>query len=347
MGLKKYAARRVFTGFITILVLLSTIYFLFRLPAYVTGTSPADLYGMQRVRQRREQMSEAEYQELVNDIRKEMGLPPEEASFAVRTKYFFRYLFNMLTFNFGRQTLPPYQSTTSVLLTALPYSLLLLAPTIFIQIVIGIGLGVEAGKDIRSTKDKGLTIMGLSARSLPAYWIQMLSIFIFVFILKIYPSKLGPTTGFQYRESFYSTLSMLYMFSLPILTLVLSGFGSWIYLTRNSLADVITEDYIFTARAKGLSEQTILYKHALRNAILPLWTSIVLSIAWMWTGAVITENIFGLPGVGSLFLESLVPPMDYGISQTLFYFIALSVVTANIIADITYGFLDPRVTYEE
>lgn len=346
MGLGKYTLRRIGTGFLTILVLVSSLYFLFRLPSYVTGTSPAELYGLQRVKQKRYQMSKEKYQNIVNDLREKMGIPPEDASVGVRAKYFFRYMYKTLTFNFGRQTLPPYQSVYRIFLNRLPYSILLLAPTVFIQIATGISLGIESGKDIGSTKDKGLTIMALSTRSLPSYWIQMMFIFIFVFILQIYPAKLGPTPNFQFTEPFFKFLGMLFMFSLPIVTLVLSGFGSWVYLTRNSLADVMTEDYIFTAKAKGLPKQEVLYKHALRNAILPLWTSFVLSIAWMWTGAVITETVFGLPGLGRLFINTLMPPIDYGVAQMLFYFIGLSVISANVVADVTYGVLDPRVSYD-
>lgn len=344
MGLKKYTARRLLTGFITILVVLSAIYFIFRLPSYVLGMSPAELYTKQLVR------GSQKYNVNVSKVRErleeQMGIPGEDASIAERAKFFFVYLFNMVTFNFGKTTVPPFQPVTQVLLNRLPYTLLLLGPTTFLQILIGINLGVQAGKGVGSKKDKGLVIFGLSTRSLPSYWVQMLAIFVFVYILGVYPAALGPTPpGFSYREPFFKIMAMLYMFSLPIATLVFSGFGAWIYLTRNSLADVITEDYIFTARAKGLPESTVVYKHALRNAILPIWTNIVLALAYMWTGVVITETIFNISGVGQLLIHSIFV-RDYALEQLIFYFIALSVIGANIVADVSYGILDPRVSYE-
>lgn len=350
MGLKKYTLRRILSAFVTLLIVLSTVYFLFRLPAYLGYSKPAKLYGLRRIRSSQKKLTKEQQEKIIKKLRNRMGIPPEGASLKVRIKYFLQYMKNMLSFNFGTQTLPPYRPATKLLLRKLPYTLLLTGPVVFLQILLGLILGIEAGKDVGSTKDSAITIAGLSTRSLPSYWVAML-LLLLVFAIRVngqslYPATLGPTTPFIYREPFLNFLSVCFMYSLPIITLVVSGFGSWVYLMRNQLADVITEDYIFTARAKGLDESTILYKHALRNAILPVWTNIVLSIAWIWTGVVITETIFSLPGVGSFFVDSVLPPFDYAIEQMMFFFIALSVIGANLIADITYGILDPRVSYE-
>lgn len=347
MGLKRYAVRRILTGLITIIITMASLYFIFRLPAYVAGKDPARLYGVIRIRSNPgQQLTPEEQEEIIRELRESMGLPPKDASLAVRLQYFFKYMINTLTFDFGTETLPPYRPATEIFLEKLPYTLLLLGPTIFFQVLLGLSLGIQAGKDVESTKDKAITITGLSTYSLPSYWVQMLSIFLFVLVLEVYPALLGPTLPFQYREPFFKFLGTVFMFSLPIMTLVISGFGSWVYLMRNTLADVITEDYIFTARAKGLDETTILYKHALRNAVLPVWTNLVIAIATLWGGAVITETIFNLPGVGQRFIQAMLPPIDYAMEQMIFYFFALSVIGANVIADITYGILDPRVSYD-
>lgn len=346
MGLTKYTVRRILTGFITIIVTLGALYFIFRLPMYVTGTSPAQLYGFRIIRQQTEDISKQEAQAIIKNIRKTMGIPPEGASLGVRLKFFGRYMYRMITFQFGKEGLPPNRPIVPLLLARLPYTLTMLGPTILIEILLGLTLGVSAGKSVDQPKDKAITLFSLSTYSLPFYWIEMILIFLFVFQFNIWPATLGPTPTFQFREPFFRSLSVLFMMVLPIAGLTISGFGSWVYLMRNSLADVITEDYIFTARAKGLDETTIVYKHALRNAILPMWTNIVLSIATLWGGAVITETIFSIPGVGRFFYNSMLPPTDYPVVQMVFFFIALSVIGANIVADITYGILDPRVAYD-
>ena len=108
--------------------------------------------------------------------------------------------------------------------------------------------------------------------------------------------------------------------------------------------EVMGEDYILTARAKGLDEATILYKHAFRNAILPVVTGVILSLALVWTGALITETIFTIPGVGLLLFNAVIQ-LDFPLCEASFYFIAVCTIFANIIADISYALLDPRVKY--
>ena len=114
---------------------------------------------------------------------------------------------------------------------------------------------------------------------------------------------------------------------------------------RNTLIDVLTEDYIVTARAKGVDERTVLYKHALRNAILPLVTMIALTFGFLITGATLTETVFNWYGLGRLIFDSVMQ-QNYPVLQAIFYIMALTVIIANFIADILYGFLDPRVRYD-
>ncbi|NIQ07502.1 MAG: ABC transporter permease [Candidatus Korarchaeota archaeon] len=347
MGLKKYFIRRLITTFITLLIVVSLLYFLFRLPAYVTGRSPEEVYGWRRLQQSSKWTPE-EKEELFRELRKSMGLPPKDAGFAERMGYFFQYMKNMLTFNFGYNANPDdLHPIAPALARRLPYTLLLLGPSTFFTILIGIWLGVRAGKEPGSTQDKAFTVGGLSIYSLPSYWLGPFLLWFFAMVVPIFPPQAGPTLPNLFAtDPFYKILGMVAMLTLPVFTLVTVSVGGWIYLMRNSLTDVITEDYIFTARAKGLDERAVVYKHAFRNALFPIWTSIVLSVATMWTGAIITEQIFSLPGVGSMLIEAVLQPMDYPIAQTIFYFIALTTLGANLIADISYALLDPRVQYD-
>jgi peptide/nickel transport system permease protein len=132
---------------------------------------------------------------------------------------------------------------------------------------------------------------------------------------------------------------------LPSLTLALVSYGGYMLVMRNTLIDVLTEDYIVTARAKGVDERTVLYKHALRNAILPLVTMIALTFGFLITGATLTETVFNWYGIGRLIFESVIA-QNYPVLQAIFYIMALTVIIANFIADILYGFLDPRVRYD-
>jgi len=132
---------------------------------------------------------------------------------------------------------------------------------------------------------------------------------------------------------------------LPATTLALVSYGGYMLVMRNNLIDVLTEDYIVTARAKGADERTVLYKHALRNAVLPLVTMIALTFGFLITGATLTETVFNWYGLGRLIFDSVMQ-QNYPVLQAIFYIMALTVIIANFIADILYGFLDPRIRYD-
>ncbi|HID73346.1 TPA: ABC transporter permease, partial [Candidatus Micrarchaeota archaeon] len=131
---------------------------------------------------------------------------------------------------------------------------------------------------------------------------------------------------------------------LPLTTLTLIQIGYNFLIVRNTLVDVLTEDYIAAARAKGLSEKVVLFRHALRNAMLPLTTIIALQMAGVFTGAVLTETVFSWEGLGRLLYEA-VDDRDYPVLQGLFALIVVAFLVANYIADIVYALLDPRVRY--
>jgi peptide/nickel transport system permease protein len=126
------------------------------------------------------------------------------------------------------------------------------------------------------------------------------------------------------------------------MALVVGSFGSWALYTRNLLLDALTQDYVVTARAKGLSERTVLYRHAFRSTLPPIVTMITLNVPGIVTGAMITEWIFSLPGVGRWYLNSLMAA-DYPVIQSVLFIYAFLVIAANLVADLLYGVLDPRI----
>jgi peptide/nickel transport system permease protein len=129
---------------------------------------------------------------------------------------------------------------------------------------------------------------------------------------------------------------------LPLTTLVLFNFGGWLLLTRATMIETITEDYVLTARAKGVGETAILLRHALKNASLPIITSAALSFGFVLSGAIITETVYTYPGVGGWTFFAI-GVRDIIVLMAIFYVISICVIIANIIADLLYGVLDPRI----
>jgi peptide/nickel transport system permease protein len=130
----------------------------------------------------------------------------------------------------------------------------------------------------------------------------------------------------------------------PTFILALFQFGGYLLLTRATVLESMTEDYVVTARAKGLKERTVLFKHILKNASLPIITSVAIGLGFMLSGAIITEAVFSYPGIGTLTIKSL-DSMDYPVVHSIFYITALTVIIANFFADLLYGMMDPRIKY--
>ncbi|NIU84989.1 MAG: ABC transporter permease subunit [Candidatus Thorarchaeota archaeon] len=343
----KYLIRRILTSFITLLVLLSAIYLLFRLPAYLKGVSPVNvpLWALLGTKER---------EQLIKELRETMGLPPAGASLKTHLHYFVMYLKHMLTLDFGWSTTYPPFRITPMLLKALPYTLILLGSVTFFSIIVGVKVGVNLAKTPGSTKDQAGILTGVVLNAFPVYWLAPLMIFLFSNLLGVYPpypsggNSLLPGVA-ESPDFFYRIVGSLFMLILPMATLTLGLIGTWIYLMRNSLVRTLSEGYIFTARAKGLEEEAVLFKHALKNALIPFSTNVVLSLSTLWTWVIFAEVIFKIPGIGyMLYVASGVGPLgsfDYATAQTLTYFIALTMIIGNVLSDISYGFLDPRVRY--
>lgn len=346
MDLFKYIARRILTSSITLITLLTAIYFIFRLPAYLQGVSPVNTYLFSYLVGHPFTPPE-KVNEIINAIRRSMGLPPKGASVKTRLFYFLLYLKNMLTFNFGWSTTLPPKKIMPQVLKRLPYTLTLIGPSIFFSIILGMRIAPMIAKKPGTKTDKGITISGLILSASPVYWLGTMLLFIFGGMLNLYPPSRGVVLpGFkEVADPFYAFMGQVFMMLLPLATIVLGLVGSWIYLMRNLLVKNMTERYIFTARAKGLDETAVLYKHAFKNALLPFWTNVVLSLSALWAWVIYVEILFEIPGVGMLFYNAVVAPFDYSTAQTLTFFISLTVIVGNLLSDIAYVFVDPQVRY--
>lgn len=257
-----------------------------------------------------------------------------------------KYMVNMLTGQFGYS----YRSQAPVLGEAyerLGNTLLLVIPPEIFAIVFGIILGAVAANKRGKWLDNTAVTASLVLYALPVFWIAMMLVLVFSLNLGWLPSghsfpdfwmMYPPTNIFQ---DFGTRLTYLI---LPWTALFLISWGSYVLLTRASVLEAITEDYVVTARAKGLKERTILFKHTLKNALLPLVTEIAITFGFTLSGAIITEQVFVYPGLG-WWTWKAIENNDYPVLQAIFFLIALCVIIANFIADVLYGIIDPRIKY--
>jgi peptide/nickel transport system permease protein len=281
---------------------------------------------------------------------------------------FVKYLRNLLSFNFGN-TIQTGEPIASEMALRIPFTLMLLGGSTVISIILGLLLGVVAIQRRGGLFDSAAVTGSLVVGSLPTFWLGLMLILLFFSTLHLAPiagarpvwiGKDFPVPWSYSSSGSASALSisfslnildglklvagyLLHLF-MPLLTLTIFSVGGWLLLTRATMLETITEDYVTTARAKGLKERTVLYKHALKNASLPLITSAALSFGFILSGAIITETVFTYPGLGTFTMDAI-SYLDYPTLMALFYIISLCVVIANIVADLLYGVIDPRIKY--
>jgi len=278
-----------------------------------------------------------------------------------------KYLYNMLTWNFGI-TFTGRNPVSSEMSWRLPYTLILMGGSITFAIIIGVLGGVLSAHKRGTITDTSSVFTALVFYSLPVFWMGMIFIYIFHVHLGWFPHAhafpsewaLYPPQPYTATTTSSNPLQLLITINpsgllatvagyvshafLPILTLTLFQYGGFLLLARATMIEALTEDYIITARAKGVKERVLLLKHALKNAALPLITSAALAFGFMISGAIITEGVFSWPGMGRWIFDAI-GIKDYNVLQAVFYIIALCVILANFIADLLYGIIDPRIKY--
>lgn len=233
------------------------------------------------------------------------------------------------------------QPVRDLVVSRMGATLLLMGMQLVIAAVLGIVLGIIAAYRFRSLWDRLITGFVLLAYSAPVFWLAQL-------LLLLLAARLSwfPVSGMEsVREEFSGWAriwDVAHHLVLPALTLSLVNIALICRLMRTGILEVVQADFLRTARAKGLGERTILVRHALRNAVLPVVTVLGMSMGTMLTGAALTETVFGWPGLGRLMVES-VSRRDFPVLSGVFLITAVLVVTANIITDLTYAWLDPRI----
>ena len=226
------------------------------------------------------------------------------------------------------------------ILDRLPATLQLTASSLLIGILVGGGLGILAAVKQYTWVDQLLTLLGFFWISTPGFVFAIGAIFLFSLKLPLFP-----TSGITNYGEEATILTRIHHMILPAMVLGLGSVASFMRYSRSSLLDVIRQDYITVARAKGLAERGVLLRHALRNALIPLITIISLDIPFLIGGTVIIEHIFAWPGMGTYSLAAIFA-RDYPVILAVNFTVALVVLISNLLADITYAFVDPRIRYE-
>lgn len=257
---------------------------------------------------------------------------------------FVAYLTNLSQGNLGVSFSLYPQPVLSVLLQRLPWSVALLVVSQLFSAAIGIVLGVIAAWKSGSKIDTSILSFSLATTSTPVFWIGMLLLLLFAFDLPLFPLGGGITPGVIFPSTLAFLADALWHMTLPALALTIIYIGSSSFIMRNTMIDVLGEDFVLLAEAKGIGERAVKFGHAARNAMLPVVTGITLNLGYVVGGAVFTETVFDYPGVGRLIYDAVIA-RDYPLLQGAFLFIAITVILANLAADVMYAFLDPRIKY--
>jgi peptide/nickel transport system permease protein/oligopeptide transport system permease protein len=310
-----YALRRLLAAVLVVLGVLVAVFVILRLapgdPALMIAGENAPPDAVERVRE---------------ELGLDQPLPVQLA----------RYVGHVLSGDLGRsissrrpvlqEIAQPLQNTYQLVVTAL-----------LLAILAGVPLGVLAAVHRGQIFDRLIVIVAVAGASFPSFWVGLLLIWYFSYQLGWFPIS-------GWRGALWSPEWWRYA-TLPVLTLAITVMAPIARLTRSSMLEVLGQDYVRTARAKGLGERLVLYRHALRNAALPVLTLTAVQLGFFLGGTVVTENVFAIPGLGRLLVDAI-GLRDYPLVQAGVLIFALTFVLINLFADLAYGLLDPRIRFD-
>lgn len=325
MGTRQYVIRKIVQAFVTLLAILIFNFFLFRV------WSPGDPVSFLT----RGQGFNLSLEERAAVI-KEYGL--DKSTWGQFTEY----MKDTFTGKLGVSSFYQGESVMAIFFRFLTPTLLLVGISTMISMVVGIWMGIRSGWRRGSKFDRGSMFFSLILYSMPEFWLGMLLLMFFSSALGWFPVGGRVSTNVSSMGTLEYITDVAEHLFLPVLTLALGYLGEFYLLMRSSLLDVLGEDYITTARAKGVLERNVLNRHAVRNALLPTVTLIALSFGYVIGGAITVEVVFSYQGLGLLTYTAIVAK-DYWLLQGLFLFFSLAVIAFNLVSDLVYAYLDPRV----
>ncbi len=314
-----YVGRKLLGAAGTLLFVMLFNFVLFR----VMPGSPVDTIA------RNQRLSPNEIQALIQDFGLDRSLPAQVPG----------YLWDTVRGNFGI-SYTSGRPVTAVLAERVWPTVVLVLPATIISVAVGVWLGIHAGWRRGSGTDAGSVGASLLLYSTPEGWLGMVLLVVFGVWLGIFP--LGGYSSSPPPEGAAYVADVITHAFLPVLTLALAYIGEYVLVMRSSMVEVTHEDYLTTARAKGLTDRAVRRNHAVPNALLPIVTLIFYSFGFVLGGAVVIESIFNWPGLGLLTFQAI-DNQDYPVIQGVFLLSSFLVIAFNLAADLSSGYIDPRV----
>ncbi len=323
MGFKEYVGKRTLHGVVTIILAVTLNFILFRI---MPGDPTRAVSGDPRV-----------------DAATRLALIAKFGLDRPILEQFVLYVYNLFRGELGISFVQIGRPVVEIILgRKMINTVILMGSSMFIAFLLGIVIGVFAAWRRGSKIDISFIVVSLATYSMPVFWFGMLLLLFFSYYIQIFPIAGTITPGIAHPNFFEYAKDYLHHLMAPMITLGVSFFGGYFLFMRDTILDVFTEDYMLTARAKGLSNRKILFKHAMRNALLPMVSLMGVHITFLISGATLTETVFSWDGLGRLIYDS-VRNNDYPVLQGIFLFMAILVVVASIMADVVNAYLDPRI----
>ena len=321
MNMRGYLLRKFAQAVVTIFIVLVMNFFLFRI---MPGNPVRVLIRNPRI------SSEA-----LARVTERFGLNESLAT------QFWIYLKDLFTLDLG-SSFNYRQPVIDVIMERVPATVLLVGAATVLSIILGVALGVLLAWKRGTKIDVGGLTFSLVLYSMPTFWVAIIMVMIFAVYWKVFPLGGMGLPGATYANLWSELAATMHYLFLPMVTFALILVGEYALIMRSSLLEVMREDYMLTARAKGVSNRSLLTRHALPNAMLPMITLIAINLGFVIGGAIQIETVFSWPGLGRLMYAALTN-RDYPVLQGLFLIITVCVVFANLFADLIYRYLDPRV----
>ena len=330
--LNAWLVRRIAKAILTIFIVTTGTFFLVRL---LPG-NPVDTYIQTQIAQ-----TGISYEAAAAQAKNLFSLDPDQPLI----QQYVTYMVNLLHGDFGNSLLSPGTTVAQVIRTYLPWTLFSVGVATILSFIIGIVAGMIMAYRRESWIDHTLSSVGALLHAIPNYIVAILIVVFLGVKLQVFnltEARGSYTPGVEPSFSLYFLNDILYHAMLPILAYLLTTVGSWALVMKSSTVETLGEDYVTVARARGLSDSRIRSGYVGRNAVLPLFSALAVSLGFVVGGAIFVEKIFGYQGIG-LALFNAVNGRDYPVLQGIFLVITISVVVANLLADILYSRLDPRI----
>lgn len=323
----RYVARRLLQA-IPLLIGIASITFVF---VHLAPGDPMDMYMEERFQR------EVDPQ-VIEILRQRYGLDQP-----LHVQYV-KWLGNLARGDLG-ESFRYRRPVTSLIAERIPYTLQLTVLAILLDVLLGVALGIVAAVKQYSATDATVTIGSLILHSIPGFWLALMLVLVFSVNLRWLPTSQTRSLDYDLLTAGQQILDRLWHLVLPVTILGVTAAAGTARYMRNRLLEVLSEEYVLAARARGLRERVVIVRHAVRNALIPIVTLIGMALPFLLGGSVLIERVFAWPGMGLLAVEAI-GARDYPIILATSMIAAVLVVVGNLVADVTYALVDPRVSFD-